>query len=159
MTLALVIFILIQFVNVMLSTMKSIATVKGTKMMASLMNAISYTFGAVVIKLITQQSFPVVVVVTLLTNLVGVYAAKWLLEKMEKEKLWTIVATVKKQEGEHIESELKRRDIQYTIAPAYNSRLIINIFSYTKAESELIKEILVNDKIKYTVIESLGKLD
>lgn len=148
----LIVFIVIQFLNVIISTIKSILTVKGGKATAALINAVSYTFGAVVTKLLTQQSFGVVICVTLLTNIIGVYLAKAILEKFQKEKLWTIMTTCKVEDKDPIEKEFRRRDIKYVSFLAENNRYFINIFSHSRAESALIKEILGNFHTKSSVI-------
>lgn len=148
----LMIFVIIQFLNVIISTIKSILTVKGGKTTAAVINAVSYTFGAVVTKLLTQQSFGVVICVTLLTNIVGVYLAKVILEKFQKEKLWTIMTTCKIVDKDPIEKELHRRDIKYVSFLAENNRYFLNIFSHSRAESALIKEILGNFHTKSSVV-------
>lgn len=148
----LIVFIVIQFLNVIISTIKSILTVKGGKATAAIINAVSYTFGAVVTKLLTQQSFGVVICVTLLTNIIGVYLAKAILEKFQKEKLWTIMTTCKVEDKDPIEKEFRRRDIKYVSFLAENNRYFINIFSHSRAESALIKEILGNFHAKSSVI-------
>ena len=66
----------LQLVNVVLSTMRSILTVKASKHVAAIMNAISYTFYSAVVKLITSQDMYVVCAVTFVTNIIGVYIAQ-----------------------------------------------------------------------------------
>lgn len=80
-----ILFIVFQFINVIISTIKSILTVNGSRMTAAVINAVSYTFYAVVTKMLTEQPFEVVIPVTFLTNLIGVYVAKWILDKPEKK--------------------------------------------------------------------------
>lgn len=48
-------FITVQFINVIISTIKSILTVKGGKWTAGLVNATTYTMSAVLIKFIANQ--------------------------------------------------------------------------------------------------------
>lgn len=91
---SIVIFVIIQLVNVFLSTIKSVLTVNGSKSTAAIINSISYTIGAVITKLLTEQSFVVAIVVTFFANLIGVYAAKLFLETTKKEKLWLYLATM-----------------------------------------------------------------
>lgn len=149
------VFIVIQLINVFLSTIKSVITVNGSKTTAAVINAISYTFGAVITKLLTQQSFVVAIVVTFLSNLVGVYAAKFFLEATRKEKLWLYLATITSvEEQQKIETELKYRNVKFTLLTAENDRYFITIFSYSKAESAFIIELLKQYHIKYSVLES-----
>lgn len=148
------IFIIIQFVNVILSTIKSVVTVNGGKMSASIVNSVSYTFGAVITKLITKQSFETVIIVTLLSNLIGVYIGKWIIEKTKKERQWTITATLRGSNKDGVEGGLRHRNIQFTLMPAENDRYLINIYSRSKGESAMIKEILDGENARYSIVEN-----
>ena len=157
-TIDLAIFVTIQMVNVIISTIKSILTVNGSKMTAAVVNSVSYTFANVVTKLLTQQPFEVIIVTTMVTNMVGVYAAKWLMEKTRKERLWTVMATVRSDHKDDVEEALQRRSIQYTLVRAENDRWFVNIFSHSKAESAMIREILHQWDIRHTIVENRALL-
>lgn len=145
-------FIAIQFINVIISTFKSILTVKGSKLNASIISAISYTFGAVVTKLITEQSFEVVILVTFFANFIGVFIAKWILEKREPVRLWVYQVTVRDNELKNMEDELLKRGIKFTAMNALNDRNSISIYSYSKLESTIVRDILKDHY--YSVLES-----
>lgn len=152
------IFISIQMLNVIISTIKSILTVNGSKFTAAAVNAVSYTFANVVTKLLTQQPFEIIILTTLFTNMIGVYIAKWGMEKMQKERLWTVMATLRGHNRESVESSLQKRSIQYTLLPAENDRWLANIFCYSKAESAMVREILQKQTIKHTIVENHAQL-
>lgn len=157
-TVDLAIFVTIQMVNVIISTVKSILTVNGSKMCAAVVNAVSYTFANVVTKMLTQQPFEVIIATTLFTNIIGVYAAKWLMEKTRKERLWTVMATIRSDHKDDVENALQKRSIQYTLVRAENDRWFINIFSHSKAESAMIREILHQWDIRHTIVENRAPL-
>ena len=92
---SIVIFVVIQLLTVITSTVKSIATVKSSPTVAGIINAVAYTFNAVVVKLITSQGIYVVLLVTFLSNLIGVPLGKVIMNKLEKERLWVYNATIK----------------------------------------------------------------
>lgn len=150
----LLIFIGVQLLTTMLSTAKTILTVQASKSVAALINAISYTLGAIMMKLLTKQDMEVVISVTFFCNLVGVYIAKMIIDKTRKTRLWIINATVKNNLRDDVERKLRDRQIQYTLLEAKNNRDFFSIFSYSKGESILIKEILEEYHIKYSIIES-----
>ena len=152
--LSITIFVTIQMMNVILSTIKSILTVNGSRWTAAWINAISYTFGAVITKLITRQSFEVVIIVTLFTNLIGVYVAKLIMDKTRRPRLWTVSATLREANRERVETDLRLQSIQYTLLPAMNDRYLINIFSYSKHESHIIQEILDASGVPFTITEN-----
>ena len=78
---ATIIFFTLQFINVVLSTMKTVLTVKANKHIAMLINTVTYTFYSGVVKLMTGQDMVVVLAVTFLTNVIGVYIAMFILDK------------------------------------------------------------------------------
>lgn len=93
---AVILFIICTAVNVILSTIKSIATIKGGKFMAALMNALTYGFYSWVIILTTIDNLSTVskMLITAACNFVGVYLVKLIEEKTQKEKLWQLSITV-----------------------------------------------------------------
>ena len=68
-----IIFTVCSLVNVILSTMKTILTVRSTKVVASIINAVTYGFYAIVVKQLASLDLTVTVIVTIVTNLIGVY--------------------------------------------------------------------------------------
>ena len=154
MTDELLIFISVQLINVVLSTIKSILTVNGGRLTASTINAISYTFGAIITKMITEQSFEVVITVTLFTNLIGVYVAKWIMDQTKPVYLWTMIATIRSTDKDCIEKAMLRRNIQYTLIKAENDRYQLTIFCYSKGESAMAAELMHDNKFNYTITQS-----
>ena len=80
-----ILFFVLQLINVIMSTTRSILTIKASPRTACIVNAVSYTFYNAIVKLITAQSIAVVVTVTFITNIIGVYLARTWLNKMEKD--------------------------------------------------------------------------
>ena len=101
----LILFVVLNVVNVILQTAKSIATLRCGKTVAALANAIAYGLYTVVI-IYTNCELPLVakVAVVAVTNLIGVYVVKWVEEKLNKEKLWKVEATVPQYLAEDLHS-------------------------------------------------------
>ena len=151
-TLGLLMFFGINLINVILSTVKSVLTVKASKEVASMINAISYGFYAIVVKAMSDYSIEIVFTITILTNLVGVYFSKWALEKFKKDRLWKINVVVKEEQKDDLCSELTNNDLGYLenkIISKYGRSWEIKVFSYTQNESKKIKEILKKYNVKY----------
>ena len=145
----------LQLLFVFVGTIKSIYTIKGSPTSAATMNTISTVIGALGTKVFTQQSFLVITVVMGITTYIGSWFAKMVVDVwMKKEKLWTIVAVIKNQDASKVEEALLQRSIQFTYTEAQNSRSIFTIFSYTRAESILVKEILDKYSIRFSIQES-----
>lgn len=150
-----IIFILCSLINVILSTMKSILTVKSTKGVATLINAITYGFYTIVIKQISSIDASITVAVTIGTNLVGVYFSMWLLDKLKKDKLWKVCVTTK---NKTIIPLLEEQGISYSFSEVFTMQhkkyYSIDIFSPSQRQSEKIAEILKTDEdVRYHVVE------
>lgn len=154
------IFTLIQLINVIISTLKSILTIKAGKLTASIINAVAYGFNVIVVKQIAGiDNLWALVGVTVVTNCVGVYVSKFLLEKTEKTQLWRISASIKTADCPRILKMLDDNNIQfYCIETNLDSRQAVDIFSYDKKESAIIKSIFSNFDVKYTILINKIKL-
>ena len=150
---AIIIFTVCSLVNVILSTMKTILTVRSTKVVASIINAVTYGFYAIVVKQLASLDLTVTVIVTIATNLIGVYLSMWLMDKMKKDCLWKISVTTK---NKSIAKKIENFDIEYTMSPIqYKNETYysIEIFSKNQKDSTIIKNILNEYKVKYNVTE------
>lgn len=148
-----IIFTVCSLVNVILSTMKTILTVRSTKVVASIINAVTYGFYAIVVKQLASLDLTVTVIVTIATNLIGVYLSMWLMDKMKKDCLWKISVTTK---NKSIAKKIENFDIEYTMSPIqYKNETYysIEIFSKNQKDSSIIKNILNEYKVKYNVTE------
>ena len=150
---AIIIFTVCSLVNVILSTMKTILTVRSTKVVASVINAVTYGFYAIVVKQLASLDLTVTVIVTIATNLIGVYISMWLMDKMKKDCLWKISVTTK---DKSIAKKIENFDIEYTLSPIQYKKetyYSIEIFSKNQKDSSIIKNILNEYKVKYNVTE------
>lgn len=150
---AIIIFTVCSLVNVILSTMKTILTVRSTKVVASVINAVTYGFYAIVVKQLASLDLTVTVIVTIATNLIGVYISMWIMDKMKKDCLWKISVTTK---DKSIVKKIENFDIEYTMSPIQYKKetyYSIEIFSKNQKDSTIIKNILNEYKVKYNVTE------
>lgn len=60
--------------------------IKSTKLSASTMNCITYTFSAVVVKFISESSLVVAIIVAASTNFIGCYLAMYVYEWYAKRR-------------------------------------------------------------------------
>lgn len=148
-----VLFFILNLINVILSTIRSILTVKSTPFVSMVINTISYTFYSGIVKLVSSQDMMVVLITTALTNILGVYIARFILDKTKKDKLWRITATIPKCiDSKEIASKLEEKNIQ-SVTYIGESVKLIDIYSKTQGESVIIKETLAPLKVKYSVVE------
>lgn len=147
-------FILLNVLNVILSTAKSIATVKCGKGVAALMNALSYgTYTIVVVFMTSELPLIAKVGTVAVTNLVGVYIVKWLEEKARKDRLWKIESTVPIDRRVNLHASLDARRISHNYINV-GKWAIFNIYCETQEMSKTAKEILQDYDAKYFASET-----
>lgn len=149
------VFCVLQVLNVVMSTIKSICTIKCNKVVASLVNAIYYGLYTVVLIFMTcELELWLKVVVVSLANLIGVFVVKVAEEKATKDKLWEVKATLPKTAPwQSIVAYLKSASIPHNWIDI-DKYVIINCYCATKQDSAVVKEILDQHGAKYFVSES-----
>lgn len=154
-TISTLIFFLLNLINVMLSTVKSVLTVKASRLIATLINALAYGYYTIIIKQISNSSIEMVVVVTIVTNLIGVYTSLWLLDKFKKDKVWKISVICYPDLAVILGKQLEIHDIGYNtyeINTKFGQSIEMDIFSKNQNESKIIKG-LIGSKYKYNITE------
>lgn len=147
-------FALCTAVNVILSTIKSILTVNGGKISASLINAITYGFYSYVIVLTSADGMPIwlKMAITAVCNFVGVYFVKWIEEKARKDRLWKVELTVPTKYTNTIDFDL--HDVPHSYIELSDKHTLFNFYCATQKESAKVKAIANQYEAKYFVAES-----
>lgn len=137
----LILFIVCTFANVVLSTIKSVMTIKGGKVYAAIWNALAFGLYSYIVVLTATADISTLgkVAITMGCNLVGVYGVKLVEEKMRKDRLWKVEMTV--PNGEYgfvapaMHGALNAANIpnNYVEAGKY---AIFNCYCATKADTE-----------------------
>lgn len=155
----LLLFTILTIINVVFSTIKSIITVKGNALTASLVSAVYYGFYSILlVYTVADFSLAWKVVITFGCNLVGVYAVKWAEEKARKDKLWCIQTTIPEQYTEDFHADLKQADIPHNWVDNLGKYSLFYIYSYTQKDTEKIKPLIKQYEGKYFVAEAKTSL-
>ena len=141
--------------NVIIQTIKSIATIKCGKTAAAAINALAYGLYTYIIVL-TNCDLPLLAkcLIVASANFVGVWVVKFFEQKARKDKLWKVEATVLRGHTERLHSTLDRLDIPHNYLENVGKYTLFNIFCETQKESALAKEVLEKHNAKYFVSES-----
>lgn len=151
----LILFIVLNIVNVIVQTVKSLATVKGGKAVAAIVNAFAFgLYTIVTVYMMCDLPLFWKAGIVALCNLVGVFVVKWIEEKLRKDKLWKIEATIPAKWTEDLHEALVRVDIPHNYYPNVGKYTVFNLFCETQAESSLAKGLLDFHNAKYFVSES-----
>ena len=148
-----IIFVLLSIVNVILNTFKTTITVKGGKLAAALINAVTFFVYTYVI-IYTSCDLPMFLKasVTAIINFVGVYAVKWFEEKARKDQLWKVEATIPAKYTEAVHFDLK--DIPHNYIENVGKYTIFKFYCATQADSTKVKDIINQYEAKYFVSET-----
>lgn len=142
----------VQLVNVILNTFKTIITARATKIPAAIINSLTFGFYTLVVALTANMSnLWVNMAITVVANFIGVYYSIWLLEKLRKDRLWEIVATVNEEVYFRVHNAFKEENIPFTMMRDSTNHYVFNIYSANQKQSQLIKEVLQKYKAKYIV--------
>lgn len=154
----LLVFIVLNIANVIIQTVKSIATVKCGKMPAAAINAIAYgLYTIVTVYLMCELDLYIKAGIVALCNLVGVYVVKLIEEKAHKDKLWKVEATVQNMVyfTDYIKKECEKHFIPYSIINVENvNYVVLNFYCATQEKSQIVKQICDGCNAKYFVSES-----
>lgn len=151
-------FIILNITNVLIQTIKSIATIKCGKGVAALVNAVAFgLYTIVTVYMMCELPLAAKALIVALCNLVGVWVVKWLEEKARKDKLWKVEATIRNEgiepEWDDCIIELKANNIPMNYVDI-NKYILINCYCATQEDSRKVKTILDKYSAKYFVAES-----
>lgn len=153
-------FVVLNFINVLVNTARSLVTIKGGKWLASLSNAICYGYYTIIIVITATYDIPLVYkcVAVAIVNFVGVFTIKFCEEKMQKEKEWIFLATAKARKNNievpQIYKYLKDMNIKCVYVPVVENELYtLEVFSKNKKDSDIITALFNKYNIKYSAIE------
>ena len=154
----LVLFIVMNIVNVVIQTIKSIATIKCGKTAAAIVNAVAYGLYTYIVVL-TMCDLPLLAKCLIVAgaNFVGVYVVKFFEEKARKDKLWKVEATVQNviHFTDYIKNQCEQHKVPYSIINVENvDYVVFNFYCATQEKSRIVKQICDGCNAKYFVSES-----
>jgi uncharacterized protein YebE (UPF0316 family) len=150
----LIIFIVLNILNVVIQTIKSIATVKCDKVIAAIINAIAYgLYTVVTVYMLCSLPLAWKAFIVAMCNLVGVYVVKWAEEKSRKDKLWKVEATVNPIHLDKLKNIFEKNGIPFSYIDV-NKYVIFNLYCATQRDSHFVKSVLDHHEAKYFVSES-----
>jgi uncharacterized protein YebE (UPF0316 family) len=156
MTPEIILFIILQVINVILSTIKSIVMIKGSKWGAIIANTIYFGVYTAVLKQISAiDNLLILVVITMLANFFGTWIGIVITDKLRKADLWIIKTVIRIGYVKEYKKALNDAGIKYiSYQTTWDEYTAIDIFSENRTQSKKIKEILLKFKAKYSIYKS-----
>ena len=149
------IFVVLNVVNVIIQTVKSIATIKCKKLSAALINAVAYgLYTVVLVYTVCDLELWLKAIVVAIANLIGVYVVKLIEEKKRKDKLWKVETTIPHEHTDELHHELKVRGVPHNFIENIGQYTVFNIYCNTQKESAIVRVLLNQYHAKYFVSES-----
>lgn len=149
----LILFIILNIINVIVQTAKSIITVKGNKYVAAVVNAIAYGFYTiVVIYMLCDLPLFTKAFIVALCNLVGVFVVKFIEEKSRKTKLWKIELTIPTPYTRIVDQKLV--DVPHSYQVLSPKHCIFTFYCASEEETLKVKEVVDKYKARYFVTEN-----
>ena len=147
-----IIFALATLINVLLSTIRSITTIKSNKWIAGLVNAISYGFYTwLVVLTVADFNLWIKVGVTAIANFIGVWIIKFIEEKARRDKMWRIDLAIPTEERDFAHRRLA--DIPHNFVEC-GSWTMFNCYCATQTETAKVKQLGLALGGKYSAYES-----
>lgn len=150
----LVSYVVFNVVNVVIQTVKSIATIRCGKTVAAIVNAVAFGLYTYIV-ILMNSDIPLWFKITTVAvaNLIGVWVVKFFEEKMEKEKLWKVETTVAASDKSDLEFTAEKMGIPFNAVDA-NKWAIFNFYCASKEQTALLKSVLEQFNAKYFVSET-----
>ena len=135
------IFVLCTLLNVLISTVKTIVTISGSKLSAAIWNAVSFGLYTYIVILTANSSLTIVekIAITAVCNFIGVYGIKFLEEKLRKDRLWKIEMTVPAENRERLVNVLATANIPYNYIEGIGKYNIVNAYTATQAQTKIVR--------------------
>lgn len=148
-------FVLLNTINVILQTAKSIVTIKCGRLGASVINAVAYGLYQVILVLaVCDLPLSTKVITVATANFIGVYITKTIEKRLRKDRLWKVEASVLAEKADMMEQLLREVDIPFNYIENIGKHTIFNIFCATQVDSTKVKDIINLCGAKYFVTES-----
>ena len=146
-------FTFATIINVTLSTIRAIATIKGGKMFSALMNALCYGFYPLIVMLTAKDTVTIWanMIITAVVNFACVWVIKLVEEKSRKDKMWRVDLAIPTDEQGYAHRRLK--DIPHNYVEC-GSWTMFNCYCATQEETAKVKRLGVALGGKYSAYES-----
>ena len=151
----LAVFIVLNVLNVVIQTVKSIATIKCGAWAAASVNALAYGLYTIVVVYMSADGLGLLwkAIIIGLANLFGVYVVKIIENKSRKDKLWKVEATIDRTKSSKMQEVLAKLGVPHHYIHA-GRHTVFSCYCENKHQSETVRGVLEEYDAKYFVSES-----
>ena len=147
-------FFIISLVNVILSSTKSICTVRYGRGINVLANVVAYSFYTVVVKQTANLPLEITILSTAAANALGVWLSYVILDRVQKDRLWKIEVVLPKDYAEQAEALHEELcDIPHNYIDI-GPRVLFNFYCSTRAETSTVIKYCKKYNGKFFAVEN-----
>ena len=140
---AFILFTVCTFANVILGTIKTVATVNGGKLNAAFWNAMSFGLYSYIVIMTANADLTTLekILITVGCNLVGVYLVKLIEERLRKDKVWKFELTIDEDLTEDVDDLLTQYQLSHNCYEHIGNKTVFNIYAKDSAQSKIVMDI------------------
>lgn len=152
---AILIFAIATVINVTLSTIRSICTIKCGKWLSAISNAVCYGFYPLIVMLTAQGTVGIIVnmAITAVANFVCVWLIKYIEEKGRKDKMWKVEMAIPADELSVVKSMLERKNIPFNFVEV-GKWIMFNCYCNEQKDTAICVQVAKNLNGKISAYES-----
>ena len=144
-------FFLISLINVILSSTKSICTVRYGRGVNICTNVIAYSFYNVIVKQTASLPLEITIISTAIANALGVWLSYVILDLIQKDRLWKLEVVVPKHVTAVLHTNLNHIPHNYIeVGP----KTLFNFYCGTKADTKEVIELCKKYNGKFFAVEN-----
>lgn len=154
---AIIFFALMTVINVTLSTIRSLCTIKGGKWLSAITNAVCYGFYPLIVMLTAKDTVTIWanMVITAVANFVCVWLIKLVEEKSRKDKMWKVEMAIPLELSNEVIEKLKGTGNWIPFNYHYlGNWCIFNCYCDTQDQTKFAKDLAKNYNGKISAYES-----
>ena len=154
---SIILFAIATIINVSLSTVRALCTIKGGKWISATMNALCYGFYPLIVMLTAKDTVTIWVnmIITAIVNFVCVWVIKLVEQKARKDKLWKVEMAIPLAEADQVIARLK--GIEDLIPFNYNylgKWCIFNCYCENQTKTAFVRDLAKTYNGKISAYES-----
>lgn len=144
-------FFLISLINVILSSTKSICTVRYGRGVNICTNVIAYSFYNVIVKQTASLPLEITIISTAIANALGVWLSYVILDLIQKDRLWKLEVVVPKHVTAVLHTNLNHIPHNYIeVGP----KTLFNFYCGTKVDTKEVIELCKKYNGKFFAVEN-----
>ena len=144
-------FFIISLINVILSSTKSICTVRYGRSINVITNVVAYSFYTIVVKQTANLPLVITVLSTATANALGVWVSYAILDLIQKDRLWKVEVVVPRQYTLILHEELKGVPHNYI---ELGPKTLFNFYCETKVDTSCVIKHCKNYEGKFFAVEN-----